>query len=131
MSKKHLEEKKEINLQYNEQGLLPAIVQEVSSGNILMLAYINEEALIETINSGYATFWSRSRNELWKKGETSGNQMKIIDLLVDCDQDCVIFQVEKTKGGACHTSNKTGDYRNSCFYRKVDIQSKKLLFIEE
>lgn len=131
MNKKKLEEQSEMELQFGESGLLPAIVQEAKSGNILMLAYINKEALTESLNSGYATFWSRSRNELWKKGETSGNRMKIIDLLIDCDQDCIIYRVEKTKGGACHTSNKDGNYRNSCFYRKVDIQNKKLLFIEE
>jgi phosphoribosyl-AMP cyclohydrolase len=131
MNKKQLEELNEVKLQYNELGLLPAIVQEASSGTILMMAYINEQAFNETLKSGLATFWSRSRNQLWKKGEISGNMMKISEILVDCDQDCVIFIVEKTSGGACHTSNKKGDFRNSCFYRKVDIQNKKLLFIEE
>ena len=131
MSNKNVEEQKDICLQYDNKGLLPAIVQEQTTGEILMLAYINEEAYLETITSGYATFWSRSRKEIWKKGETSGNRMKIIELLVDCDQDCVIFKVEKTKGGACHTNNRKGNYRNTCFYRRVDVKNNNLLFLEE
>lgn len=131
MSKKELEEGQEIKLKYDSQGLLPAIVQDHTSGEILMLAYVNEEAFEETLNSGFATFWSRSRSELWKKGETSGNMMKIVDILIDCDQDCLIFKVEKTEGGACHTRNSSGSYRNSCFYRKIDISHKKLLFGEQ
>lgn len=120
-----------IDLKYDSDGLLPAIVQEASTGTVLMLAYVNEEAYAETIKSGFATFWSRSRNELWKKGETSGNMMKIAEILVDCDQDCLIFKVEKTEGGACHTKNAQGIYRNSCFYRKIEPTGEKLLFLEE
>ena len=131
MNKKDIEELDQLNLRFDKAGLLPAVVQEAGSGEILMLAYVNQEAFAETIKSGYATFWSRSRNELWKKGEISGNRMKITDVLVDCDQDCLIYQVEKTNGGACHTHNKEGEYRNSCFYRKVDIQNKNLLFLED
>lgn len=131
MGNKELSEGIKVELKFDNSGLLPAIVQESATGDILMLAYVNNEAFEETLASGYATFWSRSRSELWKKGETSGNMMKIQDILVDCDQDCLIFKVEKTEGGACHTINKMGNYRNSCFYRKIERQGKKLLFLDE
>lgn len=121
MHNSKLEEGSELMLQFDKSGgLLPAIVQEKKTGDILMVAYVNREALEETLRSGLATFWSRSRSELWKKGETSGNRMKITDILVDCDQDCLIYQVEKTAGGACHTKNQHSEYRNSCFYRRID-----------
>ena len=131
MANKEVAEGEVVQLKYDSNGLLPAVVQEAASGEILMVAYINNDAWKETLSSGFATFWSRSRNELWKKGETSGNMMRIAEVLVDCDQDCVIFKVVKTEGGACHTKNTSGNYRNSCFYRKVDTQSQKLLFIEK
>ena len=131
MSDYKLDSTKEIQLQFNETGLLPAIVQDASTGNILMLAYINQEAFSLTISTGFATFWSRSRKMLWKKGETSGNMMQITEILVDCDQDCVLYKVKKTSGGACHTKNPNGDFRESCFYRKIDVQNSKLSFLEE
>ena len=127
-----LEEGSELMLQFEKSGgLLPAIVQEKSTGLILMMAYINSEALQETVRSGMATFWSRSRGELWKKGKTSGNLMKITDILVDCDQDCLIYQVEKTAGGACHTKNRSSEFRNSCFYRRIDPVTGILQKLEE
>lgn len=132
MDNNKLEEGSKLMLQFEKSdGLLPAIVQEKSTGLILMVAYINPEALKETMQSGMATFWSRTRGELWKKGETSGNMMKITDILVDCDQDCLIYQVEKTAGGACHTRNKFSEFRNSCFYRRIDPNSGILEKLEE
>lgn len=95
-------------------GLIPAIAQDHRSGEVLMLAYISPESWAETLNSGYATYFSRSRNKLWKKGESSGHLQKIHEILVDCDLDTVVFKVEQLGPGACHTGHR------SCFYRKVD-----------
>ena len=98
-------------------GLIPAIAQDWQTGEVLMLAYISPESWAETINSGYATYFSRSRNQLWKKGESSGHLQKIHAILVDCDLDTVIFKVEQAGPGACHTGHR------SCFYREVDGDS--------
>ena len=94
-------------------GLLPAIVQDAGSGEILMLAYINQESWHKTLETGKAHFWSRSRNTLWLKGESSGNVQLVKDIFVDCDQDTVVFKVEQLGGAACHKG-----YR-SCFFRRV------------
>ena len=94
-------------------GLVPVIVQDVTTKEVLMLAYMNEESLQKTITSGFATYWSRSRQELWLKGETSGYYQHVKDIRVDCDNDTLLLLVEQT-GAACHT----GHY--SCFYRNVE-----------
>lgn len=94
-------------------GLVPVIVQDVTTKEVLMLAYMNEESLLKTITSGFATYWSRSRQELWLKGETSGHYQHVKDIRVDCDNDTLLLLVEQT-GAACHT----GHY--SCFYRNVE-----------
>ena len=94
-------------------GLLPAIVQDHATGEVLMLAYINELAWNKTLETGKAHYWSRSRNALWLKGETSGHVQLIREILVDCDQDTVLFQVEQLGDAACHKG-----YR-SCFFRRV------------
>ncbi len=101
-------------LKFNEQGLIPAIIQDVDTGAILMHAYMNKESIQLTLESGKATFWSRSRNKLWTKGETSGNFLHIKELYCDCDMDTLLFKVTP-KGPACHTGNRT------CFYTKIDI----------
>ena len=95
-------------------GLIPAIAQDYQSNEVLMLAYISPESWAETLKSGYATYFSRSRGKLWKKGESSGHLQKIHAVLVDCDQDTVIFKVEQLGPGACHTGHR------SCFYRRVE-----------
>lgn len=95
-------------------GLLPAIVQDFAGGEILMLAYINKESWQQTLKTGKAHYWSRSRNALWLKGESSGHVQIIKKILVDCDQDTVIFQVEQLGGAACHKGY------HSCFFRRVD-----------
>lgn len=95
-------------------GLLPAIVQDHQTGEVLMLAYINKLAWQKTLETGKAHYWSRSRSSLWLKGETSGHVQLIKEILVDCDQDTVVYKVEQLGGAACHTG-----YR-SCFYRKVN-----------
>ncbi len=94
-------------------GLIPAIVQDYKTGEILMLAYINEDSWKYSLETGNATYWSRSRKKIWKKGEESGNLQKIKEILVDCDKDTVIFKVEQIGGASCHLGYKT------CFFRKM------------
>ena len=102
-------------------GLLPAIAQEWKTGEVLMLAYINEEAWNETLKTGNATYWTRSRQKLWRKGEESGNVQKVKEIYVDCDEDTVIFKVEQIGGAACHEG-----YR-SCFFRKYENGELKVI----
>lgn len=101
-----------IQPKYDAYGLVPAIVQDAESKQVLMLAYMNAEALQRTLASGQAHFWSRSRQELWHKGATSGNFQEVVELRIDCDADTLLLLV-KPAGPACHTGN------TSCFYRKV------------
>lgn len=103
------------NLKFNQDGLIPVITQNYYTGKILMQAYVNKEAIEETLKSGYATYFSRSRNALWKKGETSGNYQKIMDIKVDCDEDSIIYLVVE-EGPACHTGEE------SCFYRNLNLE---------
>lgn len=98
-------------LKYDSQGLIPAIVQDASSGQVLMLAYMNEEALQATLATGQAHFWSRSRQELWHKGATSGNIQQVVEFAVDCDADTLLLRVQPA-GPACHTGHPTCFYRN-------------------
>lgn len=98
------------------KGLVPAIAQDADTGEVLMVAYINDEAWRETLRTGRATYWSRSRG-LWRKGEESGNHQDVKDILVDCDRDTVIFKVVQHGGAACHEG-----YR-SCFFRRLDGES--------
>ncbi len=95
-------------------GIIPAVAQDHLTGEVLMLAYINPEAWQETLRTGQAVSYSRSRNRLWHKGEESGNIQIIKEILVDCDGDAVIFRVEQKGGAACHTGHR------SCFYRKLE-----------
>lgn len=129
MDKQQLEEGSELAVDFIKRGgFVPCVVQDVSDGNILMLAYVNQLALDTTFEKGMATFWSTSRDELWTKGETSGDFLKIVEVLTDCDQDALVYRVEPQGHGACHTKDpKTGNARKSCFYRKVDIGSHELL----
>ena len=98
---------------FDANGLIAAIAQDAATGEVLMLAWMNAEALQKTIETGRATYWSRSRGEIWVKGETSGNTQEVTEIRIDCDQDAVLLKVHQT-GGACHT------HRESCFYRRVD-----------
>ena len=102
-----------LNFTKSADGLLPAIAQDAATGEVLMLAYINEESWRKTIETGKAHYWSRSRNKLWLKGESSGHVQMVKEILVDCDLDTVVFKVEQLGGAACHTGHK------SCFYRRV------------
>ncbi len=97
-------------IKFDERGLICAIAQDAASGDVLMQAYMNEQALNLTLNTGYAHYYSRSRNALWKKGETSGHVQKVRAVTFDCDRDCVLLQIEQT-GAACHTGSR------SCFFQ--------------
>lgn len=100
------------SLVYNDAGLIPAIAQDHLTGEVLMMAWMNPQSLMESLRTGRVTYWSRSRNALWAKGETSGHVQKLCELRVDCDRDCLLMQVEQV-GPACHTN------RRSCFYTVV------------
>jgi phosphoribosyl-AMP cyclohydrolase len=103
---------------YDDKGLIPAIVTDAKDGAVVMLAYMNAEALRLTLETGEAHYWSRSRSELWRKGATSGDTQKVVDLRLDCDQDTVLVSVAMAgRGVACHTG------RHSCFYRRVKPSS--------
>lgn len=99
-------------LKFNDQGLIPAIAQAAGSGDVLMMAWMNAEAVAETLATGRVTYWSRSRGELWRKGETSGHVQRLVEMRIDCDRDCLLVIVEQT-GPACHTN------RRSCFYTAI------------
>lgn len=100
-------------LKYDEKGLIPAIIQDVNSNEVLMMAYMNRESLEKTVESGKTCFWSRSRQKYWVKGETSGNIQIVKEILYDCDEDTLLIKVDQAGSGACHTGNRT------CFYRKL------------
>ncbi len=112
-----------LNFSKTSDGLIPAIVQDYKTNEVLMLAYINQLAWDKTLESGKAHYWSRSREKLWLKGETSGHVQKIHQVFVDCDEDAVVYKVEQIGGAACHTGHR------SCFYRKVE--SNELVSDEE
>ena len=99
-------------LLWTDTGLIPAIAQDQATGEVLMMAWMNAASVAETLATGRVTYWSRSRGELWRKGETSGHIQRLVELRVDCDQDCLLLLVEQA-GPACHTN------RRSCFYRAV------------
>src|SRR5262245_15876102 len=96
-------------------GLIPAVIQDADSSEVLMVGFMNEQALSETLRSGYATFFSRSRGKLWTKGETSGNRLQVKEILVDCDDDTVLLKVNRLgDGNVCHTGER------SCFFRALE-----------
>jgi phosphoribosyl-AMP cyclohydrolase len=98
------------DLKFDSHGLIPAVIQDSTNGDVLMVAYMNSESLQRTVDSGFTWFWSRSRQTFWKKGETSGHVQRVREILYDCDQDTLLIKVEQT-GPACHTGSQ------SCFYR--------------
>ena len=102
-------------------GLIPAVAQCAETNEILMLAYVNKDAWLETLKSGRACYWSRSRSKLWKKGEESGNWQEIVEILVDCDADAIIYKIKQIGGIACHTG------RHSCFFHKYEGDDFKII----
>ena len=99
---------------WDKDGLIPVVTQEVASGRVLTLAWMNRDALTETAKSGEAVYWSRSRKKLWRKGEESGHTQKVRELRLDCDSDAILLRVDQAGGIACHTG------RESCFFRKLE-----------
>jgi len=104
-----------------KNGLIPAIAQDYKTGKVLMLAYMNEEAWKKTLETGKVWYYSRSRNKLWLKGETSGNVQKVKEIYIDCDEDAVLIKIEQVGGAACHEGFQ------SCFFRKVDGKNIKIV----
>jgi len=104
-------------LKWDEQGMIPAIAQEAASGRVVMFAFMNRESLQETVRSGNAVYWSRSRNRLWRKGEESGHYQRVRAIRTDCDGDVLLLTIEQEGGIACHTG------RESCFFHQLDGQS--------
>lgn len=98
---------------FNEQGLVPVIAQDKDDGTVLMMAWADKKAIEETVRTGFATYFSRSRNKLWRKGEESGNVQKVSEIAVDCDGDTVLYKVEQVGGAACHTGHR------SCFFKTL------------
>lgn len=101
-------------IQWTPDGLVPVIVQEADSGEVLMFAWMNREALYQTVTRGEAVYWSRSRNRLWHKGETSGHIQKIREIRLDCDADVILLKIQQVGGMACHTG------RHSCFFQRLE-----------
>jgi phosphoribosyl-AMP cyclohydrolase len=100
-------------LVFNDAGLIPAIAQDARSGEVLMMAWMNASAVAQTLETGRVTYWSRSRQQYWVKGETSGHVQALVELRIDCDRDCLLMKVNQT-GPACHTG------RRSCFYTRIE-----------
>ncbi len=122
---KDIEEGTTFKPKFDKQGLIPVVVVDAANNQVLMVANMNAEALQATITSGKGTYYSRSRGKLWVKGEQSGHQQKVVELLVDCDQDCLVLKVE-VEGGQCHVGY------NSCFYRRLKPgTSDQLEFVAE
>jgi len=101
-------------VRWDERGLAPVVTQDATSGRVLTLAWMNRAALAETLRSGQAVYWSRSRNQLWRKGEESGHVQNVVELRLDCDADAILLRVEQVGGIACHTG------RERCFYLKLE-----------
>jgi phosphoribosyl-AMP cyclohydrolase len=106
-------------LKFDEKGLIPAVIQETDTKEVLMVAYMDKKALERTIETGYTHFWSRSRKTYWKKGETSGNVQEVKKIYYDCDADTLLIMVKQHGSGACHTGNRT------CFYREIELKELK------
>jgi len=124
-TKQNIEEGLEFTPKFDDHGLIPAVAQDAKTGQILMVAFMNQQALELTIQTGYATYFSRSRQKLWKKGQDSGHVQKVQQILVDCDQDCLVLKV-LVDAGQCHVGYQ------SCFYRALKKgSSKELKFIAE
>lgn len=107
-------------LRFDENGLIPAIAQDAADGTILMVAWMNSDALAETVSTGHAVYWSRSRRKLWRKGEESGHRQRVQEIRLDCDSDVILLKVEQEGGIACHTG------RRSCFFQRLDTEGEPM-----
>ena len=109
---------------WNADGLVPAVAQDASSGEVLMLAWMSRESLARTAESGEAVYWSRSRRRLWKKGETSGHVQRVVEIRLDCDSDAIVLRVESVAGVACHTG------RRRCFFSRLEGEGGERRWVE-
>lgn len=123
----------ELMLNFGPDGnsLIPVVTQDFNTKEVLILSFVNKMAFEETRKSGFATYWSRSRNELWKKGLTSGNMLKIDEIRINCEQNSLLYLVTPQGKGACHAKRSDGTPHTSCYYRKLTAEFGKLKFIEE
>ena len=119
-------------LDFGEDGktLIPVVTQDYKTREVLILSFVNKEAFDETRKSGYATYWSRSRNELWKKGLTSGDMLSVKEIRINCEQNSLVYLVKPEGKGACHAKKADGNPHTSCYYRKIE-DNNTLTFIEE
>jgi phosphoribosyl-AMP cyclohydrolase len=106
-------------------GVIPCAVQNVDTHEVILVAYVNEQALKTAIDTRSAVFWSTSRNELWEKGKTSGETFDLLEVLVNCEQNSLVYKVRPRRGGICHTKNEAGEARN-CYYRSLDFETGEL-----
>lgn len=131
---KALEESNQLQIDFGKleraasssEGLVPVAVQDADSGEVILLAYTNERAFRESMARKRLILWSSSRNELWEKGATSGNAFELVEVFVNCEQNSLLYKVRARKNGICHTNNASGKPRN-CFYRRVEMDSLKLI----
>ena len=127
--KRTIEETEEFLPDFNKlnhiAGVMPVAVQNIKTSEVILVAYTNQKAIDESLKTGLATFWSTSRNELWVKGKTSGQYFELIEVLVNCEQNSLVYKVKPRKDGICHTKNKAGKSRN-CYYRRLNPETMKL-----
>jgi len=130
---KELEEGKRLTLDFSKLAraaqkcpeVIPVAVQNIDTGEVVLVAYVNEQALKASVESRTAVFWSTSRNELWEKGKTSGEVFDLIEVLVNCEQNSLLYRVRPRRGGICHTKNSAGEPRN-CYYRRLNFETFEL-----
>ncbi len=136
--KNNLEEGVEVRIDFNKlrklvekvkTDVVPVVVQDFLTKEVLIVAYVSQEALTYSLKSGVATFWSTSRNKLWIKGVTSGSTLKLVEVRVNCEQNSLLYLVQLAQG-ACHTKNADGKYRKSCYYRKLSDDGQSLAFVK-
>lgn len=125
-----IEETDKIQLDFEKinsiKGVVPVAVQNLETNEVILIAFTNQDALTESLKTGVAVFWSTSRNKLWIKGKTSGNYFDLIEVIVNCEQNSLVYKVKPKKDGICHTQNSQGENRN-CFYRKLNMGNGKLI----
>jgi phosphoribosyl-AMP cyclohydrolase len=118
----HLDFAKLVKSLGKEPNIMPVAVQNINTKEVILVAYVNERALKAAVKTRTAVFWSTSRNELWKKGKTSGKIFDLIEIYVNCEQNSLLYKVRPKRGGICHTKNQKGEARN-CFYRRLDLDT--------
>lgn len=131
----YIEETDELKLDFKKiasmagQEVIPVAVQNADTNEVILIAYTNEEAMLQAIKLRRVVLWSTSRNELWHKGKTSGNEFELVDIFVNCEQNSLVYRARPLKGNICHTSYK--GVANNCFYRRLDMESMKLVNMNE